>query len=97
MKDSQLQASAWPIGAVIAWFGSLTNSFDSTGRGINKMTGWALCNSKNGTPDLQDRFIVGAGHNYSPDQKGGNESITLTVNHLPAHKHTNYTKRISHP
>ena len=36
--------------------------------------GWGLCDGNNGTPDLQDRFIVGAGSgsnsSYAPDQKG---------------------------
>ena len=24
-------------------------------------SGWALCNGSNGTPNLRDRFVVGAG------------------------------------
>lgn len=30
--------------------------------------GWALCDGNNTTPDLRDRFIVGAGGAYSPDE-----------------------------
>jgi len=34
-------------------------------------TGWQLCNGTNGTPDLRDRFIVGAGTTYTPGDTGG--------------------------
>lgn len=33
--------------------------------------GWHLCNGNSGTPDLQDRFIVGAGNSYFVDDTGG--------------------------
>jgi len=33
--------------------------------------GWALCNGENGTPDLQDKFIPGAGNAYNPDDSNG--------------------------
>jgi len=55
-------------------------------------TGWALCNGYNGTPNLIDRFIVGAGSNkYSVGATGGAESVTLTINQMPAHTH-NYER-----
>ena len=50
-------------------------------------SGWALCNGSNGTPDLRDRFIVGAGNTYSPGNIGGSESVALTTNQMPAHSH----------
>ncbi len=34
--------------------------------------GWTFCNGANGTPDLRDKFIVGAGSTYNPDDIGGN-------------------------
>lgn len=49
--------------------------------------GWALCNGQNGTPDLRNRFVLGAGSSYSPGYTGGEESHTLTVSELPAHNH----------
>ena len=49
---------------------------------------WALCNGTNGTPDLRDRFIVGAGSGYAPGNTGGQNTVTLTVNQIPAHGHT---------
>lgn len=44
-------------------------------------------------PDLRGRVCIGAGQgnglsNYVLGQKGGLESITLSVNNLPAHNHT---------
>lgn len=39
-------------------------------------SGWALCDGKNGTPNLKDRFIVGAGQSYGVGNTGG--SITQT-------------------
>lgn len=36
--------------------------------------GWALCNGQNGTPDLRDRFIVGAGGSYAVGARGGSET-----------------------
>lgn len=29
--------------------------------------GWSLCNGGNGRPDLRDKFIVGAGLTYAPN------------------------------
>lgn len=51
-------------------------------------TGWAICNGQNGTPDLRDRFIVGAGSSYNPGATGGSDTVTLSTNQIPAHSHT---------
>jgi microcystin-dependent protein len=55
-------------------------------------TGWTLCNGQNGTPDLTDRFIVGAGRNYEPESKGGQERVTLTEQEMPVHTHGGFTE-----
>lgn len=39
-------------------------------------SGWHLCDGNNGTPNLKDRFIVGAGQSYGVGNTGG--SITRT-------------------
>ena len=65
-----------PIGGIILWSGA-TNDIP---------TGWALCDGQNGTPDLRDRFVLGAGGGLSAT--GGLASVTLTTNQLPAHAHT---------
>ena len=41
--------------------------------------GWYDCNGSNGTPDLRDKFIVGAGNSYSVGNTGGVASITPTA------------------
>jgi len=46
--------------------------------------GWALCDGANGTPDLQDKFIMGSGAE-SPGATGGSPKITIA--NLPKHSH----------
>lgn len=50
--------------------------------------GWYLCNGSNGTPDLRDRFIVGAGNTYNVGNTGGANTVTLTTAQIPAHTHS---------
>jgi len=68
-----------PTGGIIMWSGSIASI----------PAGWALCNGASGTPDLRDRFIVGAGNTYVPGNTGGANSITLTAaqSGSPAHSH----------
>ena len=47
---------------------------------------WALCDGSLGTPDLRDRFVVGAGLSYSQDDTGGSD--TQTTNSSGPHTHT---------
>ena len=41
--------------------------------------GWALCDGTGGTPDLTDRFILGAGKTYQPGANGGAATATPSV------------------
>lgn len=67
-----------PIGGIIMWSGAIATI----------PTGWALCDGTNGTPNLLDRFIVGAGSvNYNPGATGGADSVTLGTTNIPAHSH----------
>ena len=66
-----------PRGSIILWAG---NVFDVP-------PGWAVCNGQNGTPDLQDRFIVGAGASYPVNDKGGSYPVTLGIGQMPIHSH----------
>jgi hypothetical protein len=50
-----------PKGGIILWSGAATAI----------PAGWALCNGQNGTPNLQDRFVVGAGSAYAVNGTGG--------------------------
>jgi len=66
-----------PSGGIIMWSGSIANI----------PSGWLLCNGQNGTPDLRDRFVVGAGSTYAPNATGGANSVTLNTNQIPSHTH----------
>ena len=50
-------------------------------------TGWAICDGTGGTPDLRDRFIVGAGLSYAVTQTGGAASTVIALNMIPDHTH----------
>lgn len=50
-------------------------------------TGWALCDGTNGTPNLKNRFIVGAGDAYAVGATGGADSVTLSESQIPGHTH----------
>jgi hypothetical protein len=71
-----------PAGVILLWSGSLANI----------PLGWVLCNGSSGTPDLRDRFIVGAGNGYAVGATGGQTDATL-VSHThtisdPGHVHS---------
>lgn len=69
--------SPFPTGGIILWSGSLASV----------PTGWLLCDGSGGTPDLRDRFVVGAGSTYAVGDTGGAATITLSVSNLPSHNH----------
>lgn len=66
-----------PKGAIIIWSGSVDNI----------PSGWALCDGSNGTPNLTDKFVLGAGNNYSVGAAGGESEHTLTIDEMPSHTH----------
>ena len=66
-----------PKGSIVIWSGSVNDI----------PAGWVLCDGTNGTPDLRDRFILGAGKNYSSGSLGGEAAVELTINNIPAHSH----------
>ena len=70
--------SAFVSGMIILWSGN-------TG---NIPSGFVLCDGNNGTPNLTDRFVVGAGAAYSPGATGGSSSVTLSTSQLPSHNHS---------
>ncbi|KKN01728.1 hypothetical protein LCGC14_1124820 [marine sediment metagenome] len=39
-------------------------------------TGWVQCDGNNGTPDLRDKFVVGAGGSLAVDDTGGARTHT---------------------
>ena len=62
-----------PLGGIIMWYGS-TGTIPS---------GWSLCNGAtvNGyvTPNLQDKFVIGAGNNYNVNATGGSATDTVNI------------------
>ena len=67
-----------------------------SGSSSNIPSGWLLCNGSNGTPDLRDRFIVGAGSSYGVGNIGGEATHTLTTAEMPNHNHTFTGKSHTH-
>jgi len=76
-----------PSGLISLWSGAI-GSIPS---------GWLLCDGTNGTPNLKDRFIVGAGNLYSVGGTGGStDAIVVSHTHTatststvtdPGHNH----------
>ena len=56
-------------GMILLWSGS-------TG---NIPSGWVLCDGNAGTPNLQDRFVIGAGNSYSVGATGGSTTDTVNI------------------
>lgn len=75
---------AVPAGGIIMWSGSIGSI----------PTGWFLCNGANGTPNLQDRFVIAAGSGYAVAATGGSaNAIVVSHTHTttltdPGHSHT---------
>jgi microcystin-dependent protein len=86
LQNAPTASAAIPAGGIIIWSGS-TGSVPA---------GWLLCNGSNGTPDLRDRFIVGAGNSYAVNATGGTaDAIVVSHNHTatsvvtdPGHFHS---------
>ena len=66
-----------PVGGIIVWSGA-ANQIPN---------GWALCNGKNGTPNLLDRFIVSVGESYNINARGGEATHVLSLAEMPRHNH----------
>lgn len=58
--------SELPSGVIVLWSGSEESVPD----------GWVICDGENDTPDLTDRFVVGAGDTYAVDDTGGADAHT---------------------
>jgi hypothetical protein len=64
--------SPFTTGMIMLWSGSIASV----------PSGWALCNGSNGTPDLRNRFVVGAGSTYAVDATGGSaDAIVVSHTH----------------
>lgn len=64
-------------GMIVLWSGAI----------IDIPSGWVLCDGNNGTPDLRDRFVPGAGGSFNPGDSGGANNHTHTFT-SDGHFHT---------
>jgi len=64
---------AFVTGMIMLWSGS-TSSVPS---------GWKLCNGSSGTPDLRDKFVVGAGNSYDVNATGGSPDAAVIKHSHP--------------
>jgi len=78
--------NAIPSGGIIIWSGSAAAI----------PTGWYLCNGSNSTPDLRNRFVVGAGSTYAVAATGGSaDAIVVSHTHTATdsgHTHGGVTR-----
>lgn len=74
--DLSVQTSAIPAGGIVMY------------EGTTAPPGWAICDGTNGTPDLRNRFVVGAGNLYTVGDTGGEATVTLSAPQLPSHSHS---------
>lgn len=67
-----LISSAIPAGIISMWSGA-SNAIP---------TGYALCDGSNSTPDLRNRFVIGAGSTYAVGSTGGSaDAINVSHTH----------------
>jgi hypothetical protein len=69
-----------PSGVIVMWSGSVATI----------PSGWLICDGSNSTPDLRNRFIVGAGSTYSVAGTGGSADAIVV-----SHTHTGSTSTAS--
>jgi microcystin-dependent protein len=79
-----------PSGCILMWSGSIASI----------PSGWYLCDGTNSTPDLRNRFVVGAGSTYAVGATGGSaDAIVVSHTHSitdPGHAHTaNFVRNAS--
>ena len=60
--------NAFVAGMIMMWSGSIASI----------PSGWYLCDGTNGTPNLTDRMVVGAGNTYAVDATGGSNTATTS-------------------
>jgi hypothetical protein len=73
LQTAPVVSNTVPSGLIAIWSGSV-GSIPS---------GWVLCNGQNGTPDLRNSFVLGAGNTYAVGATGGSTDAIV-----PSHNHT---------
>jgi hypothetical protein len=81
-------ANGIPSGAIILWSGSIASI----------PSGWLLCDGTSGTPNLRDRFVVGAGTTYAVAATGGSaDAIVVTHTHTATSTDAGHTHGYTAP
>lgn len=83
--NTPVWGNAFVAGMIMLWSGSSASI----------PSGWLLCDGTSGTPDLRNRFVVGAGSTYAVGATGGSaDAIVVSHSHTatstvtdPGHKH----------
>ena len=76
-KNTLATGAAVPSGGIIMWSGAVSAI----------PTGWVLCNGSNSTPDLRNRFVLGAGSTYAVNATGGATTDSVTTDSAGSHSH----------
>jgi hypothetical protein len=94
----------WVKGMVVMYSGSLVDI------GVGNLAGWHLCDGTSGTPDLRDKFILGAGSRvigsgntmtaFNTGAGGAHDHAinytAITAAQMPNHSHGGITGYMSH-
>lgn len=84
-----------PLGTVVSWYGDIAKPLPA---------GWVRCDgstvtlpdgSSFATPNLSDRFVIGAGQAAPYKQSGGEAKHTIQLAELPNHAHTGITDPVN--
>lgn len=78
MLDGKDSKELIPPGVIVMWSGTIDSIPE----------GWHLCDGRDKTPDLRDRFILGVSAEEEPGGTGGAHSKVITVANLPLHSHS---------
>jgi hypothetical protein len=70
IQNAASSGTTVPSGAIMMWSGSIGSI----------PAGYVICNGSNGTPDLRDSFIVGAGNNFAVAGTGGFANSGVVTN-----------------
>jgi hypothetical protein len=81
LATDNIALNAFPVGSVILWYGAAANV----------PSGWQICNGTNGTPDLRDKFVIGAGSTYTEGGTGGAATASPVATAAGGHGHGDVT------
>jgi len=81
LSGSDIGSSAFvPSGMIAIWSGSEANI----------PTGWVICDGTNGTPNLGNKYILGAGISFNVGQSRDANTAPYGVPNIPKHTHATF-------